>query len=856
MRTVLLTALSLAAFTNLSCKVNDYCLECGGGDGGPHDTGPGGDATDGGGGMDGSGSGSACVPSNGGVEICDGKDNDCNGLIDDGTLPSVGSDCANQIGECMGGKQQCVPDYHCSTSTNVTCYSTTDTTSCPSGETCVAEGIETDHLGCTKNPTFEICDGKDNNCNGTADEGDPGGGTSTNCGTDLGECSRGVNHCINGTIQCQGAVGGATPPYGTAEICDGKDNNCNGMFDEGLTNMGTCGQSGTAPCMQGNLQCIGGAPQCVGAVNPTFEVCDGIDNDCNGIIDDGYNKTSDPNNCGSTCTKCTVLATMNANPVCTNGTCGFQCKPGYQNLDGDDTNGCESGPCFPTGPEVCDGLDNNCNGQIDEGVSITNFCATKGECAGTTPTCTGMNGWVCNYPSTVETNGGQIVSQETLCDTKDNDCDGRTDEGTPNLGDACHDNAVGICQTTGHFKCNLADPSGPAVCDNSNPGQTASQEACDNLDNDCDGNVDEDMNAANTPGISWISLGGGRSMAQYEMSKPDATATDPGSVTAHACSRSGVDPWVNITYPQAVAACTSIGAHICSEEDWHRACSALTAPTFPLTIASTGTSFEAEDFQTNTAASSGTHEWIEDSTVGHSGIMALSAQPNSGTTASTGNATTQAPRLDYSLTLAASTNTHVWVRMFAPSSSDNTVYAALTTAAPPQTPTATFSAGTTSTWIWVDSGALTVTAGTWNLSLYMGGDGVKIDRIFIIQPGSGTGSGSLPSTNTTAGGTWSYASSPTTYQPTVCNGQDQDPANDATQTTGSLTSCYAAISASAHPFDMSGNVKEWVLAHQSGQNPIRGGAANNTGVGISCALNFTLADNTFFFTNVGFRCCK
>ena len=54
---------------------------------------------------------------------------------------------------------------------------------------------------------------------------------------------------------------------------------------------------------------------------------------------------------------------------------------------------------------------------------------------------------------------------------------------------------------------------------------------------------------------------------------------------------------------------------------------------------------------------------------------------------------------------------------------------------------------------------------------------------------------------------------------------------------------------------MSGNVKEWALAHQPGQNPIRGGASNNTGVGISCALNFTLADDTFFFPNVGFRCC-
>ena len=57
-------------------------------------------------------------------------------------------------------------------------------------------------------------------------------------------------------------------------------------------------------------------------------------------------------------------------------------------------------------------------------------------------------------------------------------------------------------------------------------------------------------------------------------------------------------------------------------------------------------------------------------------------------------------------------------------------------------------------------------------------------------------------------------------------------------------------------FDMSGNVKEWTLAHAPGENPIRGGASNNTGEGISCPLNFTLADDAFFFPNIGFRCCR
>jgi len=56
--------------------------------------------------------------------------------------------------------------------------------------------------------------------------------------------------------------------------------------------------------------------------------------------------------------------------------------------------------------------------------------------------------------------------------------------------------------------------------------------------------------------------------------------------------------------------------------------------------------------------------------------------------------------------------------------------------------------------------------------------------------------------------------------------------------------------------DMSGNVKEWTLARLPGQNPIRGGSSSDTEIGTSCGLNFSLGTDTFFFPNVGFRCCR
>jgi formylglycine-generating enzyme required for sulfatase activity len=93
----------------------------------------------------------------------------------------------------------------------------------------------------------------------------------------------------------------------------------------------------------------------------------------------------------------------------------------------------------------------------------------------------------------------------------------------------------------------------------------------------------------------------------------------------------------------------------------------------------------------------------------------------------------------------------------------------------------------------------------------------------------------------------------------VCNGADFSAANDNILTTGTRASCYAdhdGAGTTAHVFDMSGNVKEWTLARLPGQNPIRGGASNDTATGISCNLNFILGTDTFFFPNVGFRCCK
>ena len=77
------------------------------------------------------------------------------------------------------------------------------------------------------------------------------------------------------------------PGTPSAEVCDGADNDCNGAVDDGIASTPTtCGVGACASI--GTLSCVGGAmiDTCTPGT-PSTEVCDGIDNNCNGLVDDG-----------------------------------------------------------------------------------------------------------------------------------------------------------------------------------------------------------------------------------------------------------------------------------------------------------------------------------------------------------------------------------------------------------------------------------------------------------------------------------------------------------------------------------------------------------------------------------------
>jgi hypothetical protein len=423
-------------------------------------------------------------------ETCNGLDDNCDGSVDN-DLASIS--CGQ--GRCQRMEYTCNP--------NGTPFS------CPNPDP-------------RTNAVPETCNAIDDNCDGLTDNG-------------IADLSCGVGECfVSGVVACPapGSPNTCTPKPPSTESCDGRDQDCDGFIDNAELNNPaklTRPYYPYNPATLGKGICTVGQETCRGVLGgiwdittpptgPASETCNAVDDNCDGFLDNAISGSKYPK---LTSTFYTGSAASRGKGICHDGemTCG-------PNSDADAHAAgvwWVSTPEVTPGTETCNGLDDDCNGAVDDGLA-TLFCG-QGVCRTSYYQCDqGQIPAACvgSDPQLLGNQNNRLLAGESAgyCNGLDDDCDGRVDN-KPGLNDAltryCYTGSSSNYVTgpvdTAHpdgryFKGTCT--RGSETCTNGAwPSDTVSAscigqvlpvaETCDNQDNDCNGSVDDGADAAICP---------------------------------------------------------------------------------------------------------------------------------------------------------------------------------------------------------------------------------------------------------------------------------------------------------------------------------------------------------------------
>jgi hypothetical protein len=407
-------------------------------------------------------------------ETCNGVDDDCNGAPDDvfACVRGTSSSCTTSCGstgtracgdDCSVGA--CVPPAETCNGADDDCDGSVDegfgcargsSTSCMTS--CGSTGSRTCDATCTLGacvPPPEGCSGVDDDCDGRIDETvECSPGTSTSCTTSCG--TTGTRSCSTGCI-----YGACTPP---TEVCNAQDDDCDGRIDETFTCVpGSSSTCGTSCGTTGTRTCTAACTW--GACTPPIEACNGVDDNCNSMCDETFACCAGRS--GTCMTSCGTTGTRTCSGSCTWSVC--------------------SPPA-----EVCNGQDDDCNGACDDGL---------GCCAGSTGSCTTSCGSTGSRTCSSGCAWGSCIAPAETCNGLDDDCDGTVDNGF-----ACRQGAVQNCMTTcgstGTRTCGASCTFGSC---------TPPTESCNGVDDDCDGTIDNGCGACSgCTGAVGVTGAGGR----------------------------------------------------------------------------------------------------------------------------------------------------------------------------------------------------------------------------------------------------------------------------------------------------------------------------------------------------------